>query len=77
MPPLQQIYFDVLMERVRRDRYPSGQLMDRLEQTIYTPEQVVDYVELLIAKVDETWFPSGQMLNRVERMLGLAAAAAA
>jgi hypothetical protein len=65
------------MERVRRDRYPSGQLMDRLEQTIYTPEQVVDYVELLIAKVDETWFPSGQMLNRVERMLGLAAAAAA
>jgi hypothetical protein len=77
MPPLQQYYFDVLMERVRRDRYPSTHLMDHLEQTIYTPEQVADYVALLIAKVDENWFPSGQMLDRVERMLGLAAAASA
>ena len=77
MPPLQQRYCDVLMDRVRTDRYPSGQLLDRLEAVIYTPEQVSDYVEMLIEKVDESWYPSGQMLDRVQRMLSLAAAAVA
>lgn len=77
MPPLQQRYFDVLMERVRNDRYPSLQLMDRLESVIYTPEQVTEYVDVLIQKCDECWYPSGQIMNRLERMLTLAAAAAA
>jgi hypothetical protein len=76
MPPLQQRYFDVLMERVRNDRYPSLQLMDRLEAAIYTPEQVIEYVDMLIEKVDETWYPSGQMLDRVQRMLQVAASVA-
>jgi len=77
MPPLQQRYYDILMERVRNDRYPSHQLLNRLEAAIYTPEQVIEYVDMLIAKNDESWYPSGQMLDRVERMLRLAAAAVA
>jgi hypothetical protein len=77
MPALQQRYFDILIERVRNDRYPSHQLLDRLEAVIYTPEQMVEYVDTLIAKIDESWYPSGQMLDRVHKMLGLAAVAAA
>jgi hypothetical protein len=77
MPPLQQRYFDILIERIRNDRYPSHQLLDRLEAAIYTPEQMVEYIDVLIAKVDESWYPSGQLLDRVHKMLGLAAAAAA
>lgn len=77
MPPLQQRYFDVLMERVRNDRYPSLQLMDRIEAVIYTPEQVTEYIDALIQKTDECWYPSGQIMDRLERMLSLAAAAAA
>jgi hypothetical protein len=77
MAPLQQRYYDLLMERVRSDRYPSHQLLNRLEASIYTPEQVIEYVDMLIAKNDESWYPSGQMLDRVERMLRLAAAAVA
>jgi hypothetical protein len=77
MPPLQQRYWDVLIERVRNDRYPSLQLLDRLETVIYTPEQVAEYVDVLIQKIDECWYPSGQIMDRLERMLGLAAAAAA
>jgi hypothetical protein len=76
MPPLQQRYYDVLMERVSTDRYPSGQLLDRLEACLYTPEQVVRYVDMLIQKVDESWYPSGQLLDRLQRMLQLAAATA-
>jgi hypothetical protein len=77
MPPLQERYFDVLMERVRNDRYPSLQLMDRLESMIYTPDQVTQYVDVLIQKIDETWYPSGQIMNRLERMMRLAALAVA
>jgi hypothetical protein len=75
MPPLQQRYIDILMERCAGDRYPSHQLLDRIEASIYKPEQVADYVEMLIEKCDETWYPSHQLLERIERMLQLAAAA--
>lgn len=76
MPPLQQRYFDILIERVRNDRYPSGQLLDRIEAALYTPEQYAEYVEVLIMKADESWYPSGQILDRVHRMMTLAATAA-
>ncbi len=76
MAPLQQRYFDILMERVRNDRYPSHQLLDRLEAAIYTPEQLTDYVDMLVAKIDESWYPSGQLLDRAHRLLSLAAVAA-
>jgi hypothetical protein len=76
MPPLQQRYLDILMERCRNDHYPSHQLLDRIEASIWTPEQISDYVEMLIEKCDESWYPSHQLLSRVERMLQLVATAA-
>jgi hypothetical protein len=69
MPTIQQHYYDVLMHRVRNDRYPSGQMLDRIELALATPEQVADYVGMLIEKVDESWYPSGQMLDRIQSML--------
>ncbi len=75
MPTVQQHYFDVLMHRVRNDRYPSHQLMNRLEAALATPEQVAEYVGLLVEKVDESWYPSGQMLDRVQRMFERSASA--
>ena len=69
MPTIQQAYYDVLMNRVRNDKYPSHQLMDRIEVALATPEQVAEYVAMLIEKVDETWYPRHQMLDRIQRML--------
>jgi hypothetical protein len=71
----QERLFEILMERVRNDRYPSSQLLDRIEMTLWTPEQVVEYVDMLIEKIDESWYPSGQLLDRVQRMLATAVAA--
>jgi hypothetical protein len=68
MATVQQSYYDVLMTRVRNDRYPSHQLLDRIEAALATSEQVAGYVAMLIEKVDETWYPSGQMLDRIQRM---------
>ena len=76
MPSMQQRYYDILMERVRTDRYPSGQLLNRLEATIFSPEQLIEYMDLLLEKVDQSWYPSGELLDRIDRMLRLASVAA-
>jgi hypothetical protein len=63
----------MLMERVRQDRYPSHQLMDRVEAAFWTSEQVVEYLDLLLEKADESWYPSLQILDRIQRVLAAAA----
>jgi hypothetical protein len=73
--PLQQRYYDMLMERVRNDRFPSHQLLDRMEAAFSTPEQVRDYVEMLLDKADQSWYPSHQILDRIERVMSLVVAA--
>jgi hypothetical protein len=69
MATVQQHYFDVLMTRVRNDKYPSHQLMDRIELALATSEQVAEYTDMLIDKVDETWYPSWDMLDRIQRIM--------
>jgi hypothetical protein len=73
MVSAQARYLAMLMERIRQDRYPSHQLMDRVEAAFWTSEQVAEYVDLLIEKADESWYPSGQLLDRIHRMLAMAA----
>ena len=75
MPPLQQYYQDLLAQRVRGERHPSHQLLNRMEATLWTPDQVVDYVGLLLEKLEQQRYPSHQLLDRIERMLTLAARA--
>ena len=75
MPTTQERYYEMLMERVRTDRYPSHQLLDRLEALFWTPEQIHAYAEMLIDKSDESWYPSHQLLERIRRVLARAAAA--
>jgi len=69
----QERLFELLMERVSTDRYPSHALLDRIEEALWTSEQVVAYVDMLLEKIDEAWYPSGQLLDRAQRMMGLAA----
>lgn len=68
-------YLAMLMERIRQDRYPSHQLMDRVEAAFWTPEQIEEYVNLLLQKADESWYPSLQILDRVHRLLATVAGA--
>ncbi len=72
----QERLYEMLMERVSTDRYPSHQLLDRLEASLWTSEQVIGYVNMLLEKIDEAWYPSGQLLDRVQRMMALTAMAA-
>jgi len=76
MPPLQEIYFDELVSRVRADRFPSHQILDRIEASIWTSEQVAAYVSVLLVKLQESHYPSHQILDRIERMMRLTATVA-
>jgi hypothetical protein len=69
MATLQQRYYDQLIERIRADRYPSSQLLDRVEGSLWTADQLVEYVDVLLDKIDESWYPSSQLLDRVNHML--------
>ena len=74
MATSEERYFELLIERVSSDRFPSHQLLDRIEAGFWNSDQITAYVELLIDKIDETWYPSPQLLDRVQRMLTVVAA---
>ena len=65
---LKDRYVDVLMERVRADRYPSGELMDRIEDSVSSREQAAEYLDVLYEKIGDSRYPSKQLLNRIERV---------
>jgi hypothetical protein len=60
-------YVEMLTEKVRRDRFPSGNHMDRIEASL-TPETAGDYVEMLLEKIAAENYPSPTMLGRIENV---------
>lgn len=75
MGSLQQRYYDILLERIREERYPSHQMLNRIEASLWTPEQMEEYVATLLEKIDESWYPSPEFLSRVERVMLMVAMA--
>jgi hypothetical protein len=61
-------YYELVLEKIAEDRYPSGELMDRLEAGITTREQLQGYLQVLLDKVENDHYPSKQMLDRVRRL---------
>ena len=61
-------YVELLMEKVREDRYPSGDHMDRIEAVLASREQAVEYLDVLYEKLGESRYPSGQLLDRAQRV---------
>lgn len=66
---LRQRLQDSLLDRIRDDTYPSPTMMDYVESTMRTREQVLEYAETLLEKIDATRYPSSSMINRVEAVL--------
>jgi hypothetical protein len=59
-------YMQVLLEKLMQDRYPSGELMDRVE-ILLDREHVDDYLAMLFEKVEASRYPSKQLLDRIAR----------
>ena len=61
-------YMRALLEKIDQDKYPSGELMDRIE-ILLDREHVDEYLELLFRKVEECRYPSKQLLDRITRFV--------
>jgi hypothetical protein len=59
-------YMRVLLERIEESRYPSGELMDRVE-ILLDADHIDQYVDLLFEKVEGDRYPSKQLLDRIAR----------
>jgi vacuolar-type H+-ATPase subunit C/Vma6 len=59
-------YLQVLFDKIRQDKYPSGEMMDRIE-IVLDREHVDEYLDLLFEKVEECRYPSKQLLDRIVR----------
>jgi hypothetical protein len=57
----------LLIEKVRRDKYPSATQMSIIEATI-TPPLVREYLNMLLEKVLMDEHPSIPMLRRIQRI---------
>jgi hypothetical protein len=60
---------DLLLEKIRDDRYPSQTMMDDVEQLL-TPWRREDYAQVLLEKVRESRYPSRRMIQRLLRLAG-------
>jgi hypothetical protein len=59
---------NLLLQKIRQDKYPSSTQMDLLEQFI--PRQLIrDYLNVLMEKVLLDNFPSIDMLRRLSRIV--------
>ena len=68
---LRETYVELLLDRVRQENYPNPDHLDRIEATVRSPEQIVEYAEVLLSKVERTRYPSGAILDRLDRLAKL------
>jgi len=60
-------YSDVLIDRIRVCRYPSKELMDRVELTLRDRGHAYEYADVLLSKI--TKYPSLQLLDRLAGLI--------
>lgn len=56
--------FQLLLEKIDEDQYPSITMLDMIEE-IVTPEEMPAYAEVLMSKVRDEQYPSMSMIRRV------------
>lgn len=66
---LQQRLLDTLIERVKEETFPSVTMMNRIEASLRTREQVEEYGEVLLEKIEASRFPSISMMDRFDSVV--------
>lgn len=57
-----------LLDRIAADRYPSGAMMDLVEELLEAPEDLEAYAGTLLDKTESDAYPSLDLLARVRRL---------
>jgi hypothetical protein len=66
---LRDAYMEAVLDRITSVRYPSMELMDRVEFLAHKREYAEMFVAYLIDSVEGVRYPSHQMMDRIERIL--------
>ena len=66
---VREAVLDLLLEKIRQDKYPSSTMMDDVEKLL-TPWRRQDYADVLLEKVQESRYPSRSMIQRLLRLSG-------
>ena len=66
---LQERLLDTLLGRIKEEKYPSVTMMNRVEGSLRTREQVEGYAEVLLEKIEATRYPSSSMLDRFDGLV--------
>ena len=66
---LHDVFYAMLLDKVRQDRYPSNQMLDMLEEYLLGHERE-EYAQVLLEKISDDRYPSFQMLRRLARIAG-------
>jgi hypothetical protein len=64
-----QRYLDVLFSRAEAGRYPSHQILGRIEAATADRETADRYIDLILDEAETQRFPSLQMLDRARHMV--------
>ncbi|QBI18684.1 hypothetical protein ER308_03325 [Egibacter rhizosphaerae] len=70
-----QRYVDYLFAQASAGRYPSHQILKRIEAAITDRETAERYVDLLLSEAENQRFPSLRMLDRANQIVTRMAAA--
>jgi hypothetical protein len=65
---LQEHFAEMLLDRIRADRYPSADYMNILEQ-IAPPRVLVEYTLHLFERIENDTYPSIPMVQRVQGLV--------
>jgi hypothetical protein len=68
---LQERYAELLLERIRADRYPSVTHMNLLEE-IAPPRVLVEYTLHLFERIEAATYPSVPLMRRVQALVSRA-----
>jgi hypothetical protein len=59
-------YANVLLDKIRRDPYPSATQMSMVEEALANqPDLIPEYMDVLLEKVADEPYPSIPMLQRI------------
>ena len=63
---LRRRYIESLFDRIGETTFPSNELLDRVEANLATEDELTAYGEILVEKVENTQFPSSDLLRRLD-----------
>ena len=66
---LRDEYMDAVLERILQVRYPSKEMMDRVENLAHDSDHAEILLTHLIDMVKSSRYPSHQIMDRIERVL--------